>query len=152
MPILPRVTGSGSPPSFSVPVLKGRHGERTEGISVMAPELRSPHRCAPENVTESQMVKRHYRYAQGVQAGMHAPLLYWTSPCISCHTTRNPADSKKMYQNRFGSVSTSIITGRLWDIAVTSAFLRSSGRLTRIPIPPHTSAYRAKSGLRRSVA
>jgi hypothetical protein len=54
-------------PPFLFPVLKGRHGERTKSISVMAPELRSPHRCASEDVTESPRVKRHYRYMQGAE-------------------------------------------------------------------------------------
>ena len=55
-------------------------------------------------------------------------------------------------QNRFASVSTSTMTGALSAIARSTAGASSSGRLTRIPMPPQVSAYRAKSGLSRSVA
>ncbi len=140
-------------PRSRPPLYSGAMVSVTGTISAIALELRSPPLWLPPNaITPQKVIHPHHQPIGGMEGRARFPA--FMVPFLMVHVIAQGIRQiqKKLYQKRFGSVSTSIITGRLCDMAVKSAFLSSSGRLTRIPIPPHTSANWAKSGFRRSVA
>ena len=65
-------------------------------------------------------------------------------------TTRDPL-TPESHPNRFGSVSTSMMTGAFICTAFLTAPARSCGRVTCIPVAPQVPAKAAKSGFVRSI-